>query len=681
MSLAIDWTESHLRLAYLIEGVYRDLDGNRHLVRWCGPKTRTGSGLSARSSSASGGFQRAFEPGFQQYEARLSRCVFDKTLGTLKQNIQALSEITFSVDLGDDDLGDGFDPLSLRDMAVSGRWRGQPVRFIVADLDNLDRFEVMAAGTWDRNPTNITAHTFKMTIDVGDSFPPTLTWPMWQVPHEVPANWLVTALLGTWHAGETPAVITASRRAPLAYELNESQRGKWVGQVFGGAPGNLEVWRELAHYGEDARAGTGLGYDYHYCLVSPEFDQFVFDVVYEANDGALHRVTDETTPWLFVWNNTNPRFGPIGTVCKFATDHAMDGVAGRIFGKVGGGPLFVSHGPNYTGTISFSDYNGTLLGQTLTSAEAAPIVYGTDLYGQPHLIFKWIIDEVLGVPGRLHPDAMNDLLLFGASLPLNSWNRACAIPTDIVDEPVSVSAVIQGLMQTTPADLIFKRDASALEFDRKYYAVPRPRPGDLPIATFSEADLSDTVPAIGVKQLADPDGVYSNATTITTANFYAEPDTSAGVMEVTDQRILELSDLSEQDDERVGQVIEGEINFRHWNWAAGQGFETTAGLLETERSRPQPVLEAVHGYPSFRYELGDLIAYEIAGVYHGPGQIRGLRLDLDKQTVTMRTYHQPSLPRAVSIEGDVSRKSKGEQEAKGEKPSHDRIQFARAIPD
>jgi len=686
----IDWDKPHLRLVYLIEGQFRTRGRALQIIRWCGPKSRTGSGLAARSSTAGGGFQRAFEPGLQQYEARLSRCTFDKTLGSLKQNLQVVSEITFKVDIGEEDISEdigGWDASSLRDQVLYGHWRGQLARFIVADLDNLDSFEVMGEGTWDKDPTDITEYSFKMTIDVGAAIPPTLPWPMWQVPEEVPDNWDVTALLSTWASGPGGLSIGDNRRAPLTYLLNDEQKGRYVGQVFGGGPGfgneGGDVWRELAHYGEDKVGSSLSSYEYHYCLISPEFDQFCFNIAFEADDGEIYLATAQYTPYIFVWNNTNERFGPIGTVCKFAATNTMDGATKKIWGKIAGGPGFLGHGPNYTGYISYQGYDGTQLGQTTSSADAAPDVYGTNIYGAPDTIFKWIIEEVCDAD--LHPQAIGELLHFGANvLPqVNVWNRACAVPTEIKSDPLSVSKVLQDLMKTIPADLILKRDDTDPMFRRKYFAVPRPQLGVHPIADFSEEDLVETTPAMaGVKQLADPDGVYANEFTITTDDYFLAPDWAEDLPPVTEKRLLELVDTTEQSSVVTGQVIQGEIEFKLWNWATNRGFRTICGLLYRGRSRAQPVLEAKHGYPSFKYELGDVIEYHIDGVYHGPGQIRSLRLDLDSQTVTMRSYHMPNLPRAFSDDPDeLDINIKAEVAAKGEKPIIDRIAWAKVMPD
>ena len=155
LALPIDWDKPHLRIAYLVEGVFRDTYGGRHVVRWCGPKDKTGSGLLARASVDGVAVHEdiptdhlleghthdtRYTTSQEAFQGRLSRCVFDKTLGTIKQNVQALSQITLTVDLGDDDLGPTaqLDVSALRDMAVHGRWRGQPVRFTLLDLDDPD---------------------------------------------------------------------------------------------------------------------------------------------------------------------------------------------------------------------------------------------------------------------------------------------------------------------------------------------------------------------------------------------------------------------------------------------------------------------------------------------------------------------------------------------------------------
>jgi hypothetical protein len=59
-----------------------------------------------------------------------------------------------------------------------------------------------------------------------------------------------------------------------------------------------------------------------------------------------------------------------------------------------------------------------------------------------------------------------------------------------------------------------------------------------------------------------------------------------------------------------------------------------------------------------RLELGTFVAYNIDGVLSWPGQIRGLRMDLDSQTVKVVTYHQPFELRVVDTSSTVNDKAR-----------------------
>ena len=681
LALPIDWDKPHLRIAYLVEGVFRDSVGGRHVVRWCGPKDRTGSGLLARASVDGVAVHEAislddltqghphdkrYTTAREGFEGRLSRCIFDKTLGTLKQNLQAVSQITLTVDLGDDDLGPTaqLDVSALRDMAVHGRWRGQPVRFTLVDLDDPDHLETVAQGSWDRDPTDMTDRSFKMTIDVGDALPPTLQWPSYQVPNGTD-QWIEPGSggmgLGSW-----------PKTVPAAYYLNPDHKGKWLGQLYGGISVD-SLYRELVIYGVDNTVW--------FALVSPRFDQFCFDVWYEKDGGGLVQCSAIVST-LICFNNEDPRVGPIGTCMRFTTlgDFSPTGGA-RAFGKVAGGPNAISRPATYGPTFPYGD--NTLGDNSSGHAEAIPDVYGTDTKSKPGLVFEDMISTLLGSPQSLHPDSVQDISTFVLNyLPVGSDNRTCALPLRLTDEPISFRRAVQGFMQSIPADLVMKRDPSSQTYVRKFYAVPRQQPGDAPVRTFTEADLVVSTPNIGTRHRSDPDGVYANATTVETSEYFAEPGSgsSSGEMEVALTRLAELVDLPEQSDTATGLVVEQKIPMLGWNFRDDATFEAVAGLLEAERSRPQPVLEAVHGYPSFRQELGDVIAYAIEGVYSGPGQIRSMRLDLDRQAVTVRSYHQPSVPKVVSVEGEVARKDKAMQVAERKEPERDRSRFGQQRP-
>ena len=679
LALPIDWDKPHLRIAYLVEGVFRDTYGARHLVRWCGPKDKTGSGLLARASVEGVAVYEAsplaefpkehahdkrYTTSQEAFQGRLSRCVFDKTLGTIKQNVQALSQITLTVDLGDDDLGPTpqLDVSALRDMAVNGRWRGQPVRFTLLDLDDPDHMETVATGSWDRDPTDMTDRSFKMTIDVADASPPPLDWSAYQVPQKTD-QWIEPGS-GGMGLGSWPVTV------PAAYYLNPDQKGKWLGQLYGGISVD-SLYRELVIYGVDNTAW--------FALVSPRFDQFCFDVFYQPDDpddGIIQCSAIVST--IVCFNNEDPRVGPLGTCVRFTTlgDFSPTGGA-RAFGKVAGGPHAISRPATYGPTFP---YGANRLGDNLPAgAEAIPDVYGTDTKSKPQLVFEDMISTLLGTPQNLHPDAVQAIANFVLHyLPAGSDNRTCALPLRLTDEPISFRRAMQGCMQSIPADMIMKRDPSSQTYVRKFYAVPRQQPGDKATRTFTEADLIVSTPSIGTRHRSDPDGVYGNAVTVETSEYLDEPTSDQAEVSLT--RVVELADLAEQSDTATGLVVEQKIPMLGWNFRDDATFEAVAGLLEAERSRPQPVLEAVHGYPSFRQELGDVIAYAIEGVYSGPGQLRSMRLDLDRQAVTVRSYHQPSVPKVVSVEGEVARKDKAMQVAERKEPERDRSRFGQQRP-
>ena len=680
LALPIDWDKPHLRIAYLVEGVFRDTYGGRHLVRWCGPKDKTGSGLLARASvdgvavyeasplaefPKEHAHDKRYTTSQEAFQGRLSRCVFDKTLGTIKQNVQALSQITLTVDLGDDDLGPTaqLDVSALRDMAVHGRWRGQPVRFTLLDLDDPDHMETVAQGSWDRDPTDMTDRSFKMTIDVADALPPTLDWPAYQVPQKTD-QWIEPGS-GGMGLGSWPVTV------PAAYYLNPDQKGKWLGQLYGGISVD-SLYRELVTYGVDS--------SFWFALVSPRLDQFCFDVFYQADDpdDGIIQVSADAANSIICFNNEDPSVGPLGSCVRFSTGSDFSPTGGaRVFGKVAGGPHAISRPATYGPTFP---YGANRLGDNLPGGgEAVPDVYGTDTKSKPQLVFEDMISTLLGTPQNLHPDAVQVIANFVATyLPAGSDNRTCALPLRLTDEPISFRRAMQGFMQSIPADMIMKRDPSSQTYVRKFYAVPRQQPGDKATRTFTEADLMVSTPSIGTRHRSDPDGVYGNDITVQGAESFAEPTSDR--LQVATTRVVELADLAEQSDTATGMVVQQTIPMLGWNFRDDATFEAVAGLLEAERSRPQPVLEAVHGYPSFRQELGDVIAYAIEGVYSGPGQIRSMRLDLDRQTVNVRSYHQPSVPKVVSVEGEVARKDKAMQVAEHKEPERDRSRLGQQRP-
>ena len=648
----IDWTKPNLRLVYLIEGFCRNRHGiDPEVVRWCGPASRAGSGFGAHPTFPSPG---SYAPGpgdplhpVVAWEPRLSRCSFDWTLGSLKQHIQPLSEVSVRVDLGDSDL------TGLRERAIRGRWRGHQARLVLVDADELERFEILADGTWDKDPEGVGLSSFKMTIDVGELLPPTLRWPMYQVPRTT--------------SGFQVFSYASTIFSPDDFSLNPNQKGKWLGQVFGGAVHAShigdEVWRELVPYGS---VGS-----YDFALVSPRFDQFCYDIVVETDDG-LVKISANSSRLIRVFNNNDPLRGPVGTCVKFAhvSGFAWASDQRRAWGKVAGGvPL---HRPSGYSNISYSG-NPTLGTNQPGGGEATP-----SNTTEPQAIDSEILqvikdvfggDHFLGAPGELHPDTLPDLAALQPPWgPLPNFVRMGAVPNEIVGKKLYYRQVLEPLMQSIPADLVMRWDDVARR--RKFYVQVRQFPTDTARHVFALEDLADA-DRPGVVQSSDPDGYYSNETTVTTADYYVEPlwDTDEQELEVAQADVMELVDIFEQGDHGVGQVVEGEVELSEWRFLADH-FPGWARVVEETKSQPQRVLTAVHGYPSMRLELGAIVAYNIPGVLSDPGQIRGLRFDLDKQRVTVRTYHRPVHTKASEVDSTI--KDKDVVTAEGRTPERDR---------
>jgi len=670
VALPIDWTKPSLRLVYLVEGYYRLPTGEKRVVRWCGPKGRTGSGFTARPTltvypieEVVGG-STVVTSRRENYEGRLSRCSLDKTLGTLEQTIQAMSEVTLTVDLGDDDNGPtpNIDDGALRDMAIHGRWMGQRARVIVVDADDIDRWEMMADGIWDRDPDKLTAYSFRMTIDVGAVIPPYRNWPQAQVPATVD-QWL------EYSYGPGGQIWSPNGSATPSFAINPDHAGLWLPILFGGVQslGSDELWVEIVPYG----ALSTLVFAW----VSPLFDQFVYNVMHESKENGVVDVAATSGSDIRVFNNNDPTRGPVGTCVRFSAEAPSDPAGfdwtgtrrDRALAKVAGGRA-ITRPPGYT-DIGYS--GNPQLGEGGNGSEVAPD--SSVLAGNPYAEVPGLLTDLftsgdyLGAPTELHSDAESSLWTYYSMVP-GAVARTCAVPAEPSDEPLSLREAMEAFMRSIPADLVQKEDGSGR---RKYLAIPRPIQGDQPIHRFTVGELVETDPQT-VEQLSDPDGHYSNETTVVTGRRLVAPAAGDPVVNPREERSITFSDLAEQASTATDQTVVAEVKLRGWDYFSQADFEHVAVLLEASKSRPQRVLEAVHGYPSWRFELGDVVAYRIPGVYSDPGQIRSMRLDLDRQTVTVRTYHWPDGVRIIDTTGEADRLGKPQQDADRKTPDRDR---------
>jgi len=654
----IDWTKPALRIVYLVEGVFRDSAGGSHFVRWCGPPERAGSGFSAYptlgpSSVPSGGRLG----GTVSWEARLSRCSYEATLGGLKQHIQAISQVSLRVAIGDSDNPTEFNSVSeLRDMALNGRWMGQPARLILVDADDLTSFEVVAAGTWDRDPNKLGPRSFSMTIDVGELIPPTLDWPMFQVP-STPDDWVIQIYsASTW-------IQSPNGSGVPPFRLNPDHPGLWLGQTFGGAThsaiGGAPVWREVVPYGVISTAD--------FAIVSPRFDQFAYDLVVETT-GGLVKVGDDPSNVIRVFNNNDPAIGPVGTCVKFShiSGFAPTESGHRVFAKVAGGrPVLRPAGYSDIGPTGDPELGSNIPGGGEASptnttvnplAESGSTQTVNDIFTDSHF---------LGDPSSLHPNALVQLHAKQVALGLPERFRNAAVPLDLAEEPISYRLAIESLMMSIPADLVLRSDSSG---GRKYFFQDRLQPGQSAQYAVRLADLSNADLPPQVTHLDDPDGWYSNDTGLRNSSYYYEPviGTDLQILDPETHEDAQIVDLAEQSDAKTGQTITALVELDWWRFESLDKFRDWARFVEASKSRPQKVIEATHGWRSMRFQIGESVEYRIDGVYSGPGQIRTLRMDLDSQTVMVRSYHQPIETTVTSSVDD-----KGYNKTHGFKPERE----------
>ena len=668
----IDWRKPYLRIGYLIEGEFATEKGHTRRVRWCGPRERTGSGVAAMSSAT--GFIAPGVVGLQTplvaWEPRLSGCVYDQTVGSLKQTIQAISDVTVNVALEDSDINPSREidaATYLGDAALYGRWKGHDAVLWLVDLDDVTHGEAVGEGTWDRDPTNLAPRGFRMTISIGEVIPPNMDWPMVQIP-QTTDYWQTTS-----YNNLVPGMpFSPTGGASPDFGLNDNHKGKWVGQIFGGdsvgfettdpaeSPGRL--WKELVTYGATTT--------HHFALVSSRYDQFCYDVAYENTSGSVIYVSGVGGSTINVFNNNNPTLGPTGTIVKFSTSSFSPwSRKNRVWGKVAGGPLGHFNRPagysdiSYEGDPRIGSTAGASGDEAEPFAPTGPAVIVNAIIDQ---VFQDIIVNFLG--GELHPDALQILVdYFGTLGPTGQAFIGACVPLNLVERPPSMRAVLADFMLAIPGDLILRIDEATSAKQRKWVALPRPRGGEPSTRTFFVGDLYNSDPERNVSQMSDPDGNYSNETTVAAAEYWGAPDATDDKIDVPLTDEFQLIDLVEQSTAGVNQVISDEVRLKYWKFRLPAAVEFWGPDLEAAKSRPQVVLEAFHGLPSLTLQLGDIVDYEIRGVYAGVGQVRGLLLDLDAQTVKVTTFHEPPGVERIH-EGSGTEKSKERLEADREIP-------------
>ena len=631
-------------LVYLFLGHYHDQDGVYRTVRWCGPKARTGSGMSFPIPEWSGGGRDGSPPAV--WEARMARCSLDMTLGNIEQSIQAINDLSFNVDINmglqtPANLGPG----DLRHDIVFGRWRNKACALWVVDLNTMDH-QLVAEGAFDRNPTSIAPNNFAVTAAVNPMIPAYQLWPCGQVP-------LNTAGFTYDQASLTNGF---SYFLPTQYMLNPDHRGLFIGPTFGDPvdasdPGLDEyTWREAVPFGRRTSAAGG---HHVFAWVSPQTNCFVEEVYFENSNDANSPL--ESTV-VYTLENTDPARGPVGTWVRFTvlpfpgslfvwwgTDTPSgepEGATSRVFVRLSG------YG---SGEIDHYEY------------EAAPgveriAVYRRNATAIRGTLFDILQDTVedpqfLGRPGEIWGStALSD---FSNTAPATSpmipsyqkyIDMCCAVPAKLVEQAPSFREVFQNLAKSFPFDIVSRRDPVTGKW--RWYPIWRSGFNSAPHRVFTVADMSKTDP-VAVQQFDNADGKYSNRTSIRTPEYFIAPLVTSALatsdgkdkIDPTNVEAFEFSHLFEQLDRNEGNVVQASMTWKYWLHRGETGNSSASRVMGFERAQPQRTIQATHGFPSFSVALGDYIRYDIPGVNPDVGMVRKIRFDYDLSQAQITSYH------------------------------------------
>jgi hypothetical protein len=605
----IDFTKDALRLAYLVEmSVF--LDDKEQTVRLCGPRDRVGSGLVADIGD-----------GDRQWEARLSRAQFSATIGTLKQSVQTVSDLSFFVSTG---LA-GSDA-EILELVRDGRWANRRARLYLYDL-NTGTAQPLVEGFVDRDPDKWTPSGFSITVAAG-IFPLDQLLPMSQIP------------VNTDEFTAPDSGAFTQDQYPRAFHLNPDHLGKWIGPVVGDDPSDDGVWKEVAPYGGGGQFqffDGVLGRQFLFCHVSHKTGLFVHRVAFEAGAEVFIRGFADG---LFTFENDDITEGPIGTNLRVdingeqfgLVDQSNDltGARPRIFARVSGWELG-EYDPLGPGTPPESTDTGQVVENVWEVLD--------DLFSLP---------EFLGLSSVWGSGALTD---FENEIPAAAadWHKGlCAIPLDIVDAPPTMREVLEGIMLALPADIVQRFDPISDEL-RIYPIWREPRPGSTADHVLSREDFHtgsrSALPQFRVD--SDPSRYYGNQTTVKGPTFYSEPQSMATPFnDDVDQLVIPVNSVQFQEDATEAseprnngpQVTKYE--YEYWR-QPGDGAESTAQFISHSQSQPQRVITAVLGISGFRILLGESVRYAVP-LFNLPtaiGMVRKIAYNLDAQTVTIESYH------------------------------------------
>jgi len=600
--MTLDFLRPGLRLGYLIRGEYRAADGSLQVLRLVGPRAVVGTAL-VLSEPGPG------PAGAVLWEGRCSGAKFDETLGGLDQTIQALSDLTLTIELGDPH-GTGARAdrdNDLRKDVEDGWWANQEVKAWLFDIDHPDRWEQVFGGRWDRNPDNVTPRGFSI-VATGGILDPAL---------RVPGSLLSDADQAGWTDVSTPG---GNMWWPNTYHLHPHLSPGYRGLVWGNASGETDyIWIELLPYGT---RGTST-----YALVTGQPNAYVHEVFYESSTGLVVDVLGEGGV-INTYLQDDPARGPLGTGVQFTSTGLASGnyaynnplVDLRCWGRVSGPDMGVNQDP-----VNLGNYRTNTGVSVRRVWDILELLFEDPLY--------------LGLGNVFGTGA---IAAFASSAPMGFFSDwiygLCALPPEVVQSRPEMRDLLVGMLRPVGADLVQRWDPAAEEL-RLYPIWRGPRPGQTPDRVIREYDLRVKRPA-SAAMMDDETGLYANSIRVTSPAFYTAPRVAPEhQIKVEDKRDSVVNDAVEQGAARFNGVRDGQVDWELWLMHGANGYVDSAVYALDERSQRQRGMTGKGNYRLMGTLLGDVVRYDVPGVYDESGQARGRALNLELMEVTLRSVH------------------------------------------
>ena len=657
-----DWSwedvgEDHSSWCYLAQIEYTtaatpETEPETKRVYWSGPREVISSGVTttidptdeARFLSSTG-----WSPDMVYWEPRLSKASLSRTFGSITTHVQPAT--SFRMDVNVDGLGE---PDLLSDL-LTGRWANKSIRVWFFNTNRrtaILRFD----GLLDRNPTSVTLGGFRIAASQRPGFDH--QWPMTKMPDsEAPNGGLNSygpysrieecavggpgGLTDAFHPG-VPFI--GNTPNGLGYHIPERHRGTLIPPLFGGNPlTNDGIYRELIYYGYNSRPDVGSGI-FHFFHVSAQFNCYVDKIWWSKNDGSVASAVDPGTSItvvnVMVFNNYNEQWGPVGTNVRLATTTAF---TDSFYGQNANTCMGRCYGPD-TG----KEQSPVLASLSVPEYPQIKTI-GYTTYGSTHssddAVLELIFSDMLDMSNVFVTGA---LATFANSAPFGptgsmDWRRfQASVPLKAADEPPQLRGIIGDLAMASNFDIAYKLDPITNAV-RMAPVRRRPCPGDMaPDWIIQEGDPIQIYPAAWT-HLDDADGVYANEVSVKSPEYLEEPLAGAsgtGVINPGNIQFIKIHDDDiEQLESRHGGVKYKSISMRYWTPTSDTGATDAYEFIGENLSQPQRGVRIVLGKRHYEMELGDVVAYDLSGLYKSPGQIRELSEEWDDMTLEVYSVH------------------------------------------